>query len=73
MEHPQDFLLKKIAGYATNGHQKLAHLNAEFVEDISDLLEEYATLTVFEVIELAKKKQGFRIGSEVFSLRVVKK
>lgn len=73
MEHPTNFLLGKIINYKTNGFKSLGQLDAKHVDDISNIMKEFAEETAIDVIKRLNKGQQVNINGQVFKLVKVKK
>lgn len=68
------YLLRAIIGQEIKGYPSLRELNGKFVEDISKLLEQYATETVKDVIERLNKGEEIFINDKLsISLTYLKK
>lgn len=72
MVHPTTFILQKIAGYQTNGHEKLGHLKAEFIDDISAIMREFAEDTAIEVAQRLARGESVMLKGNVYCLKKIK-
>lgn len=69
MKNPKQFLLEKILGYKTNGHENLGQLHARHVDSISELIQEFAEDTAIEVITRLGKGDPVQIRDEVYEIK----
>lgn len=68
MVHPETFLMQKIIGYENNGLKSLAHLNADHVKDLAQVMQDFTERTVIEVIERLNAGENVRVGKCVLKL-----
>jgi len=68
MDNPSTFLLRKIAGYETNGLNSLGKLNAAHFKDITEVMVEFMETAVTEVIERLNKGEDVMVGKHMISL-----
>lgn len=73
MDHPQTYLLKKIAGYNENGLESLGHLDAKHIKDISKVMMEFSNETVIEVVNALIKGESVDMDGTVLSLQKIKR
>lgn len=73
MEHPKKYLLDKIVGYNKNGFDSLGKLNACHINDISEIMKEYAIGSINEFIESINNGESVDVDGKVYSLKKIKR
>ena len=73
MDNAQLYLLKRIAGYKTNGHDSLGHLNACHVNDVAKVMTDFAKDVLTEVIEGINKGETINVDGMIISANHIKK
>jgi len=68
MDHPKRYLLGKVIHNRTNGLSTLGELNAKHIDDISNVMFEYAEEMVNEVIDRLNKGEEIEVGGRILSL-----
>lgn len=68
MDHPQTYLLNKIANNETNGLHSLGSLNGKHIKDLCEVMKSYAEESMFELIERLNKGEFLDIGGHTVEL-----
>lgn len=74
MVHAKTFLLQNICDYnKENGLKSLGRLHAEHIDDLAEVIKQYAEKTVIEVTERLNKGEKIKINDVIIFLGKPKK